>query len=358
MAKKFEDIVECVEIGHKDTLDLEIDSDFHNFYANEICVSNSHCVSYSYIACQTLYLKHYYPTEFYTALLNNAKSSTDKEKEKQWIATTIASALSKGITINPPSRKSGWDWTMTGEKEISMGFSGINGCGEIAYAELLQLLSNAGETFDTIKIHKFFSLPLSKFNKKTFEVCVKAGVFDDWSNSREYLMYLKTRTRKKENPSQLAIFDLNEDEFNEAVNDNSFPETTEKQKDDEFVEVCNFDLKKIKEMAFIKNELHKRAKRVIESILNFSEDGYYFFYLESVNETISEKGGSYLSLKVGDGISVINMRVFPPRKRWEGDLYDTIKNASRDKGVYISQFTKNQKGFLNFKSNAQIKRIR
>ena len=68
MFEEFEEIVECVELGDEETLDLEIDSEFHNFYANDVCVSNSHCVSYSYIACQTLFLKHYYPTEFYTAL--------------------------------------------------------------------------------------------------------------------------------------------------------------------------------------------------------------------------------------------------------------------------------------------------
>jgi DNA polymerase-3 subunit alpha len=44
--------------------------------------NKSHSVSYSYIAMQTLYLKHYYPTEFYCALLNHPKTSTDKEKDK------------------------------------------------------------------------------------------------------------------------------------------------------------------------------------------------------------------------------------------------------------------------------------
>ena len=63
--------------------------------------NKSHSLSYSYLAMQTLYLKHYYPTEFYTALLNHPKSGT-KEKQQQWIASAIASAMSKILSIVVP----------------------------------------------------------------------------------------------------------------------------------------------------------------------------------------------------------------------------------------------------------------
>jgi DNA polymerase-3 subunit alpha len=320
--------------------------------------NKSHCVCYGYIACQTLYLKHYYPTEFYTSLLNHVKSNNDKEKEKQWIASAIASAMSKGIKFAPPSKKSGWNWTMTGEKEISMGFSGINGLGDKAYSELMTLLEKNEETLETIKIHKFFNLPFSTFNKKAFEVCVKAGVFDDWSESREYLIELKNKKKKKEIPGQLAIFDLNAEEFNPVIKNNSFITTTPIQKVREFVEVCNFDLQKIEEMANIKLELYKQAGRIIESILNFSENDYYFFYLDSVQEAVSEKGGNYLNIKVGDGISTTSLRVFPARRKVGTDIYDVIKANAQSKGVYVSEFVKNVKGFINFKTNAKFKRIK
>jgi DNA polymerase III alpha subunit len=303
-------------------------------------------------------LKHYYPTEFYTALLNHIKSNNDKEKEKQWIASAIASAMSKGIKIAPPSRRSGWMWTMTGEKEISMGFSGINGFGDKAYVELMNLLNKSNETFQSIKLLKFFSLPFSAFNKKVFEVCVKAGIFDDWSESRDYLIQLKTKKKKKDLPGQLALFDLNSDEFNTVMKNDSFAQTTPIQKNREFIDVCNFDLNKIEEMAAIKMELHKRAGRVIESILNFSDNDYYFFYLDNVQEAVSEKGGNYLNIKVGDGISTTSLRVFPARKKVDGDIYDLVKANAQNKGVYISEFVKNAKGFINFKSNAKFKRVK
>jgi DNA polymerase III alpha subunit len=266
--------------------------------------------------------------------------------------------MSKGIKIHTPTKKSGWDWTMTGEKEISMGFSGINGFGDKAYNELIELIKKSGHTLETIKMHKFFSLQFSNFNKKAFEVAVKAGVFDDWSKSRDFLIELKAKKKKKELPGQLALFDLNSDEFNTIKESSSHTPTSEIQKNREFVEVCNFDLQKIEEMAAIKMELYNRVGRVIESILNFSENDYYFFYLESVQEAVSEKGGNYLNLKVGDGISTTGLRVFPPRQKKENDLYDLIKANAQNKGVYISEFVKNSKGFINFKTNAQLKRIK
>lgn len=323
--------------------------------------NKSHCVCYSYIACQTLYLKHYYPTEFYTALLNYPKKGSGadaKEKEKVWIASAIAAAMSKGIKFLPPSRHSGWNWTMTGDKEISMGFSGINGLGDKAYEELRELLDKADEKFETIKLYKFLSLPFSKFNKTAFGACVKAGVFDDWSESRDYLIELKSKKRKKDIPGQIALFDLNSDEFNMVVKSESFATTTEIQKNREFVEVCSFDLQKIEEVAQIRMELHQKAGRVIESILNFSENDYYFFFLDSVQEAVSEKGGNYLNIKVGDGISTTSLRVFPARRKVDGDIYDLIKANAQNKGVYISEFVKNAKGFINFKQNAKFKRIK
>ena len=112
------------------------------------------------------------------------------------MAAAIASAMSKGITIKKPSRKSGWNWTVTGDHEISMGFSGINGLGDIAYKELLDLVASSKKGLHEISMVEFFDLPFSKFNKSAFEACVKAGVFDEWSSSREFLYSMKNKKRK------------------------------------------------------------------------------------------------------------------------------------------------------------------
>ena len=64
---------------------------------------------------------------------------------------------------------------MTGEQEISMGFSGINGFGEIAYEEMLSLVegiqvkkNEPKKTLETDSMSVFMRLPFSKFNKTAF----------------------------------------------------------------------------------------------------------------------------------------------------------------------------------------------
>lgn len=68
---KFEKIVDVKEVGEHNSYDLEIESKDHNFFANDICVSNSHSLSYSYNSFRQLWQKYYYTIEFYCAAFNN-----------------------------------------------------------------------------------------------------------------------------------------------------------------------------------------------------------------------------------------------------------------------------------------------
>jgi len=318
--------------------------------------NRSHALSYSYLAVQTLYLKHYYPTEFYTALLNHPKTGGKKEKEEAWLTGAISSAISKGIEIKPPSRKSKWQWAMTGEKEISMGFSAISGVGDIAYTELMRELGKIDKDLSNVNLLEFFDLPLSKFNKKAYESCIKAGVFDDWSESREYLVELREKKKKKKTSTkgQMALFDMNNDSMISKLDTSKHNKTTEKQVQIEFVEISGFDLGKIKEMSDIKQTLAKKANRIIESIINFDNDDYYFFVLTATREMTVEngrnRGSKYAELKVGDGINTMRLRVF-------GGMYEKIKPHLEKGGVYVSSFVKSEKGFINFKKNAGFRRV-
>ncbi|MEK6829403.1 MAG: DNA polymerase III subunit alpha [Nanoarchaeota archaeon] len=322
--------------------------------------NKSHSLSYSYLAMQTLYLKHYYPTEFYTALLNHPKSGT-KEKQQQWIASAIASAMSKGILIKRPSRKSGWFWTMTGEQEISMGFSGINGLGPIAYDEMMELVSkipvNNGEakkTLATVNMSTFMRLPFSKFNKSAFTACLKAGVFDDWCESREQLLALKQKKKKKEVANQGVLFDMNDSAFDIPVKKDmtKYPATSEGTKRFEFIEVCNFDLEKIKYILDIKADVNNRAKRdkPVETIINFDDNDYYIFVVEKFSLVQGKTGKEYLTMRVGDGISFTTLRAFEPTVQ---DLLPILENN----GIYVAEFVKNEHGYINFKRGTRILRV-
>lgn len=322
--------------------------------------NKSHSLSYSYLAMQTLYLKHYYPTEFYTALLNHPKSGT-KEKQQQWIASAIASAMSKGIIIKRPSRKSGWEWTMTGDHEISMGFSGINGLGPIAYQEMLELIDEipvlkdqSKKTLETVSMSVFMRLPFSKFSKSAFSACLKAGVFDDWCESREQLLSLKQQKKKKAIANQTIMFDMNDPAFDIPVkkDEKKYATTSEATKRLEFIEVCNFDLEKIKYILDIKADINKRSKREkpVETIINFDDNDYYIFVVENFSLAMSKTGKEYLTMRVGDGISFTTLRAFEPTVK---DLHPILATN----GVYVAEFVKNEKGYVNFKKGTRIVRV-
>jgi len=53
----------------QETYDIEMFGKNHNFFANDIIVSNSHSVAYSVISVWTMYLKMHHSLEYYAALL-------------------------------------------------------------------------------------------------------------------------------------------------------------------------------------------------------------------------------------------------------------------------------------------------
>lgn len=337
----YEDIEEIIELDKDETYDLEIDSEFHNYYANNICVSNSHSLSYTYISCQTLFLKHYYPTEFYAALLNHPKSTPDKDKEKAWLTGAILAAMSKGIEITYPNRKSNWEWTVIGDKKIAMGYSAINGIGAVAFKELQE--KKLGE----MTKDEFFTTKFSKFNKGCFEACLKAGLFDDWSHSREELIEL--RKIKIKDVTQLDLW--GNSGISTVKLTKKFLPTTDEQKHLEFMETCNgIDLQLIRNISKFRNDFFQEYNINIDSAINFdTPDNYYYFILENIEPRASKRGRKFYSLTISDGAvkKKVNM--------WE-KFYQENSKILNTGSLYISKFTK-ERGWLTFNEEAEFRRI-
>lgn len=351
----FEELIEIEEIGFEETYDLEIDSEYHNFYANDICVSNSHSVSYAYIAMQTLYLKHYYPTYFYTALLNEPKSSGGKEKEEQWLTQTITAAMSKGIVVQPPTKKSSWKWSMTGPNEITMGFSSINKMGDVAYEELMNALKVKGKKFHEIALGTFFDIKFSKFNKTAFDACLKAGVFDDWSTSREYMqaLRLKAQKRKPKSKEQFSLFDLDEMEYTHKLDPMKYPITTEEEKRSQFIEVCGVDMQEIQRISKIHinmEELNKKSKEPILPLPHYTEEGFYWFIIQDILYKKTKKNKEFVCIVAGDGIDTVRFNVFPPTS-------EKILPELQRQAVYVGHFKMNEQGYLNYNGRIKLKTV-
>lgn len=307
--------------------------------------NRSHAVSYSYIAMQTLFLKHYYPTEFYCALLNHPKSGSGadaKEKEKRWMASAIMSAMNKGIEIVPPNLKSNWEWTIIDDKKIAMGYSSINGLGEIAFKELQT------NNIKNLTREDFFNQKWSKFNKKSFENALKAGIFDPWSSSREEI--LEWKNIKIKDVKQYDLF-TGEAGFSALKSIKKFNPTPDKNKYKEFIEVCNIDLHLLEKISKLKKAFLDETGEQIESIMNFEDPTrYYYFFLEKVEQKTSEKKGTkYYSVMIGDGFSTKRVNMW-------ANMYDKLSKLLEPGQFYVTKFI-HEKGFLGFNASAQFRRI-
>ena len=307
--------------------------------------NKSHSFSYSVLALRTLYLKHYYPTEFYCALLNHPKTGSGKnakEKEAKWLMSTIMAAMNKGIEIIHPNRKSKWAWTIIEDKKVAMGYSSINGLGEIAFKELMKF--NIGQ----LTKEEFYAKKWSKFNKRSFEVAVKAGIFDEWSNSRDELIDLKNT--KIKDVAQIDLF-TGVAGIDNIIKLRKYKVTTDTQKYNEFMEVCNLDLNKIKKIAEIKKGFFEETGRSIEAITNFEDpNSYYYFSLVKIEEKISPKRQiKYYSLVLTDGFGTKTVNMW-------SNMYDNVKSVLNPGGYYITKFMK-QKGFLAFNAASPFRKV-
>lgn len=300
----------------------------------------SHSLSYSYVAMQTLFLKHYYPTEFYTALLNHPKKNSDKEKEKQWLQAALLSAMSKGIEIIPPVRKSNWEWTTIEDKKIAMGFSGINGMGDIAFKEL------KNKNIENLTRDEFFSVPFKKYNKGSFEACLKAGLFDDWSSSREEI--LAWRQSKIKDVMQLDIFG------NFGMNTVSvykkFTKTSEETKQKEFLEVCNLDLDLLRKIHGIRNDFIREYGFAIEPVTNFDEPkNYYYFCLNNIEQKSTKTGKKMYLMHLSDGATVKKVVM------WD-NMYKKLASTLQINSIYVTKFMQD-KGWLSFNASADFRKV-
>lgn len=141
--------------GLEPTIDLETkgidDRRGHNFVANGSLVSNSHCVVYTLITYRELFLKAYFPIEFFAALIKHTKP----EKMAQVILaaerTTDKNTGMRTVFIEPPDiNRSGEDVTIDEQGVILLGLSSLKNMGDIALKDVLERrpYGSFGDFFD------------------------------------------------------------------------------------------------------------------------------------------------------------------------------------------------------------------
>lgn len=143
--------------------------------------NKSHSAAYCVIAAQTAWLKHYYPIEFYAALLSTEMSDTDK------IVKYIKLCRRRGIDIQAPHiNYSDYKFSVKGET-LYYSLAAIKGVGQSAVEAILEARAETeNKKFESID-HFFEVVDLRRVNKKVIECLIKAGAFDNFGYHRSQL---------------------------------------------------------------------------------------------------------------------------------------------------------------------------
>lgn len=171
--------------------------------------NKSHAAAYCVVAAHTAYLKHYYPVEFFAALLSTEMGDTDK------IVKYVKDARRHGIEVRAPHvNDSEFLFTVKGD-DIFFSLGAIKGVGQSAVESILEARAQLpGQKFTSLE-HFFEQVDLRRVNKKTIECLIKAGAFDGFGFNRSQLfenyqqfVEFADRRKKDREVGQGSLFDL------------------------------------------------------------------------------------------------------------------------------------------------------
>ncbi len=132
--------------------------------------NKAHAAAYCVLAAQTAWLKHYYPVEFFAALLTTEMGDIAK------VTRYIQNAQVRGIKLKPPHvNYSEYEFSVQ-DKEIYFALGAIKGVGSVAVHHIVSIREKIGsfKSFD----HFLESVDSKRVNKKTIDSLIKAGAFD------------------------------------------------------------------------------------------------------------------------------------------------------------------------------------
>jgi DNA polymerase-3 subunit alpha len=159
----------------------------------------AHAAGYALNAYQQMWLKVYYPFEYFTSLLNRISQENIPEMIKE--------AKKNQINIIPfDINKSSYEFTLDQNNNIITGFKIIKGCGKDEVQKLIDC-----RPFDSLEdfLQKVIK---QKITKRVIEPIIQLGVLDFWNINRKSILsyyYQLREKKKKDNPT----FKIEEDYF-------------------------------------------------------------------------------------------------------------------------------------------------
>lgn len=194
--------------------------------------NKSHAVAYSVISYQTAFLKHYYPGQFFAALLGTEINNKEK------ITSYIQEAKDFDIKILAPDvNESLWLFNVIGDT-IRFGLGAVKGVGEVAVEEIVREREANGPFKGFVDFCERVSL--KSVNKRVFEALIKVGAFDTCEkfnrktllDNMEFIITFAEKKQEEKMMGQTSLFDMGAtpQSSEEQLNISESQEFDEKQK--------------------------------------------------------------------------------------------------------------------------------
>ena len=211
LSEKGDPIPGAVKNGVSESIANEVFDEMAKFA--KYAFNKSHAAAYAVLAYQTAYLKHYYPVEFFTAILNNR---FDKIEE---LSKYLNYLKTKGIDVLPPDINKSKTFFSCENGCIRYGLAGLKNVGLAVVNAIIEERNKNGlfQSFeDFINRCADFNI-----NKRLVESLILSGSFECFNVNRRTLMSVYAEymdrviaSNKKKNDVQLSFFGtfLEEDE--------------------------------------------------------------------------------------------------------------------------------------------------
>ena len=170
--------------------------------------NKSHACAYAVVSYQTAYLKHYYPKEFMTALLNSFITNSDK------LAHYMRYIVSERIPLLPPDINRSQKLFAVENDGIRFGLYAIKNVGDA----ISGVVSEREENGDYEDLQDFIVRNASVLNKTQIESLILSGCFDKCGGHRAQYMaaydgILRNAQEKNKRDAigQMSLFDFTDE---------------------------------------------------------------------------------------------------------------------------------------------------
>jgi len=171
--------------------------------------NKSHAACYAVVTYQTAWLKYYYPTEFFAALLTSVIDFPGK------VAGYILSCRNMNIAILPPDINEGEGGFSVSGGAIRYALTAVKGVGRQVIDAIVQERRQNGKFTDLYDFLSRVSAGGLPVNRRVVESLIKSGAFDCFGATRKQMMsaYMGIMDELAEDArhnmaGQMSLFDL------------------------------------------------------------------------------------------------------------------------------------------------------